>query len=1412
MLFSHELLSFLIFIYWFLSHSDLAVLVPLCSPDKGTGTPTPDSETHPHEPSSSIRDRPTEEEDDDDGVADPIDTSDSKSLGSLDTESGGEETDKESRQNSFENGKDTVDRSNHKWHFKDSYDVERARNIVLKRVTQQQEYWGAVKDDDNDLESDVVSALVGINIDVDSPPSSPESRRVEDHPELPSAKSSVSDRPFDEAILSQCSSRERHTEDLSTLRYKLNIGNLSQQGAARNYPYMVQEHMMLGRSGSDPRSGMNAVFGENLSDLTPSFGQSSSSSLSEVLARTKIANIPPLLERRGSIGDPTSPRSPSRMEQSIGGRSHTSPINSKTQKNGRSEKARISIQEQSMQPPQDHDDDNVESQEEGDRSYGDDESSDPFEGYEDFDMNEASNDDVSSNYGGDSESKGYTRFSREDFLSESNDCSSEADFDAGVESEHVVGITHSDVRETPSVSTSNCDDSPVPSPVSSNTEVDRQGEKKSKTLPSASSGAISPTPSAMRKPDNLGVSSSARSLFESSRESPSTTPTPKKEAIEQGDRFHDMQALNLPGNRIVKALSHYSELRLRRRQNRRFHALDTCKEDNEEGGEGQAAATKQQTTNSSLQLDCLNEFDEDHDVVGPIPFISMRSPSQEDDVVSQITFAHDDYTASNANKKSSHWWGPFGGLTAGKLDSWFQNNYLNQAVEAAEGFLSANVIHAQMKSKPLDFEPDEDDKDEDDNDVVDTQIVGKTEIIESTSIPGAQEIVMACSPIPSDMLYAPTNNALEAPLSPGGRSTNSNRSKQSLKASTSSAEQPKPNAERSLALVPSASRADHKPNDSAGNSALAKEILRYEELLSQYEAEASKRNKTSPKVAGTLFRLAVLYIQNDDVQKALKATKDTSRMQKSLGDLADTSRSLHLLADIYVRKGEYDAALTCYTEVQGIEYQLYGYIHEETANTLNRIGSVLARKGDFDAAIEKHKEALTILKEYHGEELRHPLVSQTLIHIGAVYYRERNSLATVRKKNDSYSTFIEAGMLEVIGRAHEDRGSYKMAIAFFEEKLQCLNLNWNDPKSATTTAELDDISTTLNSLGMLSCRAGFYMEAIDYYDRALEVQKMVGCDKMHLATAKVLTATVQFQLGYFQKALSLLQEALKELQAITGKNHETVAATWFQIGVVRVALCDYDDAMDAFEEALRIQTKLLGKHHPATLRTRREIGNMYAIYESELEAAFIQFHDILENQKRIHGQKHPNVAETLHSLGCAYARKGEYRKAIKVLEECYYMRLDFLGSDHPLQASTLYEIAHIHIKRERFKKAVHICNAILEIRRESLSEQHIDLARALATRGSCLVVTGDYNEALKCFEEAFLVAKKAVGNTHPAVADIHILFAAMHLRKCNFDEAKGEITKALAIYQNSNLDGDHPSLKDAVALMERVERDEMLCV
>ncbi|CAJ1946229.1 unnamed protein product [Cylindrotheca closterium] len=743
-----------------------------------------------------------------------------------------------------------------------------------------------------------------------------------------------------------------------------------------------------------------------------------------------------------------------------------------------------------------------------------------------------------------------------------------------------------------------------------------------------------------------------------------------------------------------------------------------------------------------------SEFDDDFSQCdAPVHFIFDDDDASQ---VSQITFRMEEYSSRKTSQPDGQWWW---GVTKEGLEGWFPSEYVTQAVQAAEGFLSAKSIHDLAKSRPLDFDSDEESE------------AGDERPKESTVGPITTEDLDSQLERPAPL----SNNARAQSASTRGTQSN-------------------------VSSGPNTTQSSKKQTL----------VSKIEEKESMLQTQIGENGSEHVDVATTLFDLAVLKGKNNNFDEALELAQQSLQSQKSTLNMSDACKTLHFLADLHMKQKKSTAAIACYEEAQRYQESLFGYFHEETAITLNRIGNVFATQGEFGLAMENYKEALRILKECCGEEVKNPLVSQTLIQIGAVYYRERNSLATIQSKVDGYSTFIEGGMLEVIGRAHEERGSYRMALAFFEEKLQFLNDNEN--------SDLEQVAETLNSLGMLSCRAGLFLEAIDYYDKALGIQMKLGCDEVQLAMARVLAGSVQYSLGHFSKALKLFQDAIDTLRDHVGSEQETVAATLFHMGIVRTALCEYDDAMSDFRDALDVQQKLLGNDHPATLRTRREIGNLYAVYESELDSAFEEFNDILEVQKRIHGERHPNVAETLQSIGCAQAKKGDHSAALRTLEDCYNMRLEFLGMDHPLQATTLHEIAKIQLGRGRLKKAMHIVDAALNIRVESLSEQHIDVAMALATKASCLVAQNSFVEATKLFLEALSISQAAVGPIHPCGANIHEQIGIMHLRKCHFEEAAAAINKALEIYRQSNLDEDHPGIKGALEELERVERAEMLCV
>jgi tetratricopeptide (TPR) repeat protein len=83
---------------------------------------------------------------------------------------------------------------------------------------------------------------------------------------------------------------------------------------------------------------------------------------------------------------------------------------------------------------------------------------------------------------------------------------------------------------------------------------------------------------------------------------------------------------------------------------------------------------------------------------------------------------------------------------------------------------------------------------------------------------------------------------------------------------------------------------------------------------------------------------------------------------------------------------------------------------------------------------------------------------------------------------------------------------------------------------------------------------------------------------------------------------------------------------------------------------------------------------------------------------------------------------------------------------------------------------------------------------------------------MQCLNEALQLIESAVGTSHPAVAETYVQMAGVYLRLCHFQEAREKVEKALEIFRCANLDEDHLGIQEALMQLDRVERDEMLCV
>ena len=163
-------------------------------------------------------------------------------------------------------------------------------------------------------------------------------------------------------------------------------------------------------------------------------------------------------------------------------------------------------------------------------------------------------------------------------------------------------------------------------------------------------------------------------------------------------------------------------------------------------------------------------------------------------------------------------------------------------------------------------------------------------------------------------------------------------------------------------------------------------------------------------------------------------------------------------------------------------------------------------------------------------------------------------------------------------------------------------------------------------------------------------------------------------------------------------------------------------------------------------------------------------------------------------------------------KECFSIRKEILGYDHPDIASCLNSIAAVHASKKRNEKALPIYEAALKIRRDALGDQHVDVARTLSNQGVAYAALRDFDRAMAVYNEAKTIREAALGEAHPAVGDSHVNIGNVFLRKCAFSDARREFESALLIYKKSKLPPDDPKLARTMAVIERVKRDEELCV
>lgn len=270
-----------------------------------------------------------------------------------------------------------------------------------------------------------------------------------------------------------------------------------------------------------------------------------------------------------------------------------------------------------------------------------------------------------------------------------------------------------------------------------------------------------------------------------------------------------------------------------------------------------------------------------------------------------------------------------------------------------------------------------------------------------------------------------------------------------------------------------------------------------------------------------------------EIKKAMQVLDDIESTRK-----VEYSRSdqYSQLTEIFIMAGYYDSAIYALDKRQALENSFSEQLNSIQAQILIQRANISGLKGDMRQAMIDIRKAISICSEVLGPN--HMLTAQ------------------------SY-TYLAQYMLQNHGALEQAEGYLKRVYSIY--------LNTYGPNHTAT-------ATALLEIGNLYLQTDNYPRALEYFTRALRIQKNNGLDGQ-IAQLKDLIADTYIRMGEFSLALEMIEESIATYTRIYGAEHEFIGDIHTLRAAAFKGLGNPDLALEEFQKAETIYTQVFGPKH-----------------------------------------------------------------------------------------------------------------------------------------------------------------------------------------------------------------------------------------
>ncbi len=322
----------------------------------------------------------------------------------------------------------------------------------------------------------------------------------------------------------------------------------------------------------------------------------------------------------------------------------------------------------------------------------------------------------------------------------------------------------------------------------------------------------------------------------------------------------------------------------------------------------------------------------------------------------------------------------------------------------------------------------------------------------------------------------------------------------------------------------------------------------------------------------------------------------------------------------------------------------------------------------------------------------------------------------------SFSQGNEADGLLTAADSLLGAGQFEKAIVQYREYLDLQGKPKDDQKQG--------IASCSEKIGICYYRLDNYSEAIEWFQKALDLQREIGDLESVASTLNNIGLNYKMR-GNYDKAIDYYEQTIR-IDEELGKGSE-IAKTLNNIGMVYRIWGKYDLAIEYFERALSLRNNLNDR-----AGVSKSLNNMGLVYTEwkKYDQAILNFRESLKIEESLNNES--EAAIRLNNLGRVYFNKKQYDTALVYFEKNleFQNRINDLGQI----ALAFNNIGKVYLEQEKLNNAAEYLNSAYVIY-DKLGKEG-EKATVLANLSDINRAMGNNVKALQLLDSSTMIADR----------------------------------------------------------------------